>query len=230
MKNIFLIFTCEHASNDIPEKYKKHFVGKKDILASHRGFDWGTKHLGQSLGKTFRAPVFYGKFSRLLIDLNRSENHKTALSEMTKGLSDIEHHEIRANYHRPHWDQVKTLINEQIKKGKTVVHIGIHSFTPVFHGVVRTTDLGLCYDSRRKEEMKLALSWQGSLRSHSELRVRRNYPYSGKYDGLTSSFRKLYGEKKYLGFEIEVNQALVQKNSDLVMIEKLIIQSLKDIL
>jgi hypothetical protein len=78
--------------------------------------------------------------------------------------------------------------------------------------------------------MKLALLWQASLRAHSELRVRRNYPYSGKYDGLTSSFRKLYGEKKYLGFEIEVNQALVQKNSDLVMIEKLIIQSLKDIL
>lgn len=230
MKNLFLIFTCEHASNDIPPKYKKHFIGKKSILASHRGFDWGTEHLGKALSETFKAPVVFGEFSRLLIDLNRSEGHKTALSEMTRHLGDAEHEIIKETYHRPHWKKVRTLIDQQIKKGKTVVHIGIHSFTPSLNGVVRTTDLGLCYDSRRKAELQLALKWQKSLRLHSELRVRRNYPYSGKYDGLTSSFRKIYNEKKYKGFEIEVNQALVQKASDLKMIEKLIIQGLKDIL
>ncbi len=230
MKNVFLIFTCEHASNDIPEEYKKHFKGKKAILESHRGYDWGTEHLGKVLSKTFKAPVVFGKFSRLLIDLNRSEGHKTALSEMTRDLLATEHEIIKETYHRPHWKKVKSIIDEQIKKGKTVVHIGIHSFTPSLNGVVRTTDLGLCYDSRRKTEMKLALEWQESLRTHGKLRVRRNYPYSGQYDGLTSSFRKVYSEKKYRGFEIEINQALVQKSSDLKMIENLIVQSLKDIL
>lgn len=227
---MFVIFTCEHASNDIPKEYKKHFVGKKEILAGHRGYDWGTEHLGKALGKTFKAPVVFGTFSRLLIDLNRSEGHKTALSEMTKDLHPDTHEIIKETYHRPHWRKIHNIIEEQIKKGKTVVHIGIHSFTPALNGVVRTTDIGLCYDSRRKTELKLALEWQAALRTHGELRIRRNYPYSGLYDGLTSSFRKLYSEKKYRGFEIEINQALVQKSSDLAMIEKLVIQSLKDIL
>ena len=230
MKKVFLIFTCEHASNSVPEKYQKHFIGKKSILASHRGFDWGTEHLGKILGKTFNAPVIFGTFSRLLIDLNRSEGHKTALSEMTMHLGKTEHEIIKETYHRPHWRKVRSLIEEQIKKGNSVIHIGIHSFTPSLHGVVRTTDLGLCYDSRRKSELKLALEWQKSLRSHSDLRIRRNYPYSGQYDGLTSSFRKDFSDKLYRGFEIEINQALVIKERDLKMIESLIVKSLKDIL
>ncbi|MBC7711948.1 MAG: N-formylglutamate amidohydrolase [Rhizobacter sp.] len=230
MKNVFLIFTCEHASNSIPAKYKKYFTGKKSILASHRGFDWGTEYLGKSLGKNFKAPVIYGNFSRLLIDLNRHETHKTALSDMTKNLSPDEQETVRRIYHRPHWNEVKKIIADQIKKGKTVLHIGVHSFTPVLYGDVRTCDLGVLYDSRRTAEAEFARVWQKSLRVNSELRVRRNYPYLGKYDGLTSEFRRMYSEKQYKGFEIEVNQSLAKKSTDLKMIEKILIKSLQDIL
>jgi predicted N-formylglutamate amidohydrolase len=39
-------------------------------------------------------------------------------------------------------------------------------------------------------------------------RVRLNYPYHGASDGLTTSLRRTFGPR-YLGVEIELNQALL---------------------
>jgi len=42
-----------------------------------------------------------------------------------------------------------------------------------------------------------------------QLRVRRNYPYAGKGDGLTSHLRAHFAQSDYVGIELEVNQAIV---------------------
>src|SRR3954454_18838003 len=42
-----------------------------------------------------------------------------------------------------------------------------------------------------------------------ELRVRRNYPYAGKGDGLTSHLRVRFAQCDYVGIELEVNQGIV---------------------
>ena len=42
-----------------------------------------------------------------------------------------------------------------------------------------------------------------------ELRVRRNYPYAGKGDGLTSHLRVRFAQSDYVGIELEVNQGIV---------------------
>ena len=42
-----------------------------------------------------------------------------------------------------------------------------------------------------------------------ELRVRRNYPYAGKGDGLTSHLRVRFTPGDYVGIELEVNQGIV---------------------
>ncbi|MBC7427056.1 MAG: hypothetical protein H7336_00500 [Bacteriovorax sp.] len=97
-------------------------------------------------------------------------------------MSADEHEEIRRVYHRPHWNEVRKIIGVQIKKDKIVVHIRLHSFTPVLYGEVHTSDLGVLYDSRIE-----------------------------KYDGLTSEVIRLYSSNKYIGFELEVNQALTVK-------------------
>ncbi|MBC7537658.1 MAG: N-formylglutamate amidohydrolase [Bacteriovorax sp.] len=228
MQKTFIFFTCEHASNAIPSQYKHLFIRFANILSSHRGFDQGTKYLGQAFGKSLKAPVVYGKFSRLLIDLNRSPSHKSAFSEMTKTLSSDQRFEIKAKYHRPHWEKIEKIIDEKMAKGFTVLHIGVHSFTPVLYNEVRNADIGILYDSRRKKETSLAISWQKSLRNNSELRVRRNYPYLGMNDGLTTELRERYSENKYIGIEIEVNHALLKKPEQIKMIGKLLIKSLKE--
>lgn len=227
MKKPFIIFTCEHASNVIPSKYKHLFLKKEKLLLTHRGFDHGTKELGIALGKSFKAPVVYGKFSRLLVDLNRSHGHKTAFSEMTKVLSKTHKREILEVYHYPHWEEIKSLIDKKIKNGHTVIHIGIHSFTPVLYNEVRNAEIGILYNSRRKKEAAFAKVWQQAFRDQSELRIRRNYPYDGKMDGLSTGMRKVFSEKNYLGFEIEVNHSILDSNSEILVMKKLLINTLK---
>jgi hypothetical protein len=39
------------------------------------------------------------------------------------------------------------------------------------------------------------------------LRVRRNYPYAGKGDGLTRILRRRFPPTRYAGIELELNQA-----------------------
>ena len=226
MKKTFIFFTCEHASNAIPHKYKKLFLGKQILLASHRGYDIGTKLLGKKLGKSFKAPVIYGKYSRLLIDLNRSSNHRNAFSEMSKRLPLKEQREIIANYHSPHWDEVKKLIDKKIADGFFVLHIGVHSFTPILHKSTRNADIGILYDSRRKRELKFSRGLQKSLCTHTSLRIRRNYPYLGKLDGLTSKLRASYSENKYLGLEIEINQAMFVKADNIKLLNSALRKSL----
>ena len=89
-----------------------------------------------------------------------------------------------------------------------MLHLSIHSFTPVLHGQTRNADIGLLYDPGRAGERRLAVAWQKALRKRvPSLRVRRNYPYLGKADGFTTHLRRRF-PRAYLGLELEVNQAL----------------------
>ena len=39
--------------------------------------------------------------------------------------------------------------------------------------------------------------------------MRRNYPYAGRGDGLTSRLRRRFPRGAYVGIELEVNQGIV---------------------
>ena len=51
-----------------------------------------------------------------------------------------------------------------------------------------------------------ALLKEALVARRSDLAVRKNYPYLGKTDGLTTTLRKKWEDALYLGIEIEVNQ------------------------
>ena len=58
--------------------------------------------------------------------------------------------------------------------------------------------------------MKLCARWKETLaRMAPDLRVRRNYPYAGKGDGLTSYLRQQFRPAAYVGIELEINQKIV---------------------
>ena len=100
-------------------------------------------------------------------------------------------------------------IASHIRAGRRVLHLALHSFTPVLDGCMRTADLGLLYDPKHQAEKDLALSLQQILSHTTDLRVRRNYPYRGNADGLTTTLRQTFTARDYLGLEIELNQALL---------------------
>jgi predicted N-formylglutamate amidohydrolase len=85
----------------------------------------------------------------------------------------------------------------------------VHTFAPVRGGRTRTADIGLLYDPRRAEEAHFVDVWMHALLWEAPLlRVKKNYPYRGWTDGLTTTLRGKFGARRYLGLELEVNQAL----------------------
>jgi predicted N-formylglutamate amidohydrolase len=201
------IITCEHGGNAVPPAYAPLFLGHEALLQTHRGWDLGALELARQMAKAIDAPLFFSTTTRLLIDLNRSIGHRQLHSEATRGLPIATRREIALQYYRPHRDTVEIDVARRIAAGQRVVHIASHSFTPELHGVVRQADVGFLYDPRRAGERPFASAWLAALkRLRPDLKLRRNYPYEGKGDGLTALLRRRHAPNEYVGMELEVNQ------------------------
>ncbi|MEO8506468.1 MAG: N-formylglutamate amidohydrolase [Betaproteobacteria bacterium] len=204
----FVVVTCEHGGNRIPAEYAIHFRGWQPVLSTHRGFDAGALVMARELGLALRAPVVASTVSRLLVDLNRSLSNPRAWSAATGVLPPDVRRRIARRHYTPYRDRVMALVANAIAAGRRVVHISSHSFTPVLDGDVRTADVGLLYDPARSGEKAFAERWQAAFAAEAPaLRVRRNYPYAGRDDGLTSYLRGRFPATRYLGIELEFNQS-----------------------
>jgi predicted N-formylglutamate amidohydrolase len=203
-----ILITCEHGGNHIPPRYRCLFRGHEDLLHTHRGYDAGALTMAKELAEAFDAPLFVSTTSRLLIDLNRSIGHPRLYSVATSAAPGEIRREILKSYYLPYRAQAESHIAEAIGKGWRIIHISSHSFTPVLDGQVRNADIGLLYDPRRVRELALCSHWQAALkRIAPQLKVRRNYPYTGKSDGFTAYLRRRFPAGNYLGIELEINQA-----------------------
>lgn len=225
-----LIFTCEHASREIPPDLSSLFRGKTKLLKSHRGFDEEALPIAEQMSTSCKAPLYSGHYSRMVVDLNRSANHPRVFSEITKGLPQAERDRLIQTLHRPFREYVQAHILRSANKGKSTLHLSIHSFTPVLSGEVRNCEIGLLYDPRRKLEMAFAQRLKVAIQnefatSTPTLRIRMNYPYRGYSDGHTTALRKLLSKTQYMGLELEFNQAwlrvLVSQNQLLNMAERM---------
>jgi predicted N-formylglutamate amidohydrolase len=205
-----LIITCEHGGNEVPPAYAHLFKTHQALLPTHRGWDEGALLLAREMADALKAPLFFSTTTRLLIDLNRSIGNPSLHSEATRHLPLAERRKIAAQYYRPHRDAVESEVARRIEAGERVVHIASHSFTPELHGEVRQADVACLYNPQRAGEGPLAVKWLAALRQREPaLKLRRNYPYEGKGDGLTSLLRKRYTPDQYVGMELEVNQRFV---------------------
>ena len=209
MIDSFLI-TCEHGGNRIPAPYRSLFHGYHALLDTHRGYDLGALVMARALARAFRARLVTSTISRLLVDLNRSIGHPQLFSAATRRAPAKLRAKIVEQHYRPYRVQVERLVRQSVSRGLRVIHISSHSFTPKLDGKVRRADVGLLYDPGRRGEAELCARWKGSLAAFApELRVRRNYPYAGKGDGLTTYLRQRFPRGAYVGIELEVNQRIV---------------------
>ena len=205
-----LLLTCEHGGNRIPRPYAHLFRGSARLLASHRGWDRGALQLARLLSRELGRPLLAVTVSRLFVEANRSPTNRRIWSDFTKGLPREERQRILEKWWRPHRNQVERAVADVIARGDRVVHVAVHSFTPEIDGEVRNADIGLLYDSRRKQEAAFSRGWASTLCGYDPaLRVRFNYPYAGAADGLTTWLRLRHPQSKYIGVELEINQALL---------------------
>lgn len=199
-----LIVTCEHAGNQVPQQYQHIFSDIKDILESHRGYDPGALEIARFLATEYSAPLFICETTRLLIEPNRSLDNHQLYSEYSRKLCETDHDQILQQYYYPHRNGVEDVIS---KLTKPVLHLSIHTFTPVFDEKERTVDMGLLFDPDRKSETDFCAKLMDGLEQMlSDIRIKFNEPYKGTDDGFTTYLRTKFADRDYLGIEIEINQ------------------------
>jgi predicted N-formylglutamate amidohydrolase len=207
------IVTCEHAVNLIPSEYQHLFTNDQDVLQTHRGYDIGACEIAEHFCQILDCPSVFASASRLLIDCNRSLSHRHCFSKWTKPLLKSDKEAIIAQYYLPYRQQVEALIQQEISLGKQVIHLSIHSFTPILNEIKRKATIGFLYDPKRLLEQQFSSLWRRQILSTTiQYQVRFNYPYRGTGDGLVTVLRKIHPESCYLGIEIESNIAVTEQH------------------
>ncbi|MEO7727444.1 MAG: N-formylglutamate amidohydrolase [Burkholderiales bacterium] len=205
----YILVTCEHGGNQVPLRYRPLFRGLQKSLRTHAGYDAGALRMAREMAAAFAAPLVASTVTRLLVDLNRSLGHARLHAQTVRAARHEERARIIADHYLPYRTRAENFVGKAIARGRRVVHISSHSFTPELNGKVRTADVGLLYDPARPGEVQLCERWKAALeRDMPQLRVRRNYPYAGKGDGLTRHLRSRYRPAAYIGVELEINQAI----------------------
>ena len=208
-----IVISCEHGGNHIPLEYQHLFQPHQGLLNTHRGYDMGALTMAKMLATALKAPLVSATVSRLLTDLNRSQGHPQLHAEFIRSLPAETRERIVRKYYQPYRQRAEYLVRQTIAHHGKVIHLSSHSFTPQLYGVIRNADIGLLYDPAYPAEIELGLRWKSVLkRLAPHLRVRRNYPYAGKNDGLTSWFRAHLPAGSYTGIELEINQRLITGN------------------
>ena len=166
--------------------------------------------MAKALARAFGAPLVTSTVSRLLVDLNRSIGHPQLFSAATRRAPAELRAKIVEQHYQPYRAHVECLVRQSLARGRRVIHISSHSFTPELDDKLRLADVGLLYHPGRHGEAELCARWKASLAAFAPgLRVRRNYPYAGKGDGLTSHLRLRFPSNAYVGIELEINQRIV---------------------
>jgi predicted N-formylglutamate amidohydrolase len=148
-----VVLLCEHASSHIPLEYEELGLSEHD-LQRHIAWDPGAASVARQLSARLDATAFLGTYSRLLIDLNRpldAPSSIVTLSEETQipGNIDIPIEERQRRAGRiflPFHRRVSQHLDERLRRGRATRLVTIHSFTPVFLGVVRPWHAGVLFD------------------------------------------------------------------------------------
>jgi predicted N-formylglutamate amidohydrolase len=198
----YLILSCEHGGNRISSRYQELLSAR--LLSSHRGYDPGALAVARDFAAATSARLFYSTISRLLVELNRPLGHSQLFYLVLPGE---EQDLLLRRYYFPYWRSIEAAIRRAVRRGRRVVHVSVHSFTPRFRGVRRTTDIGLLFNPRRAREASLCRAWRAAIEQHHPgLVIRLNDPYQGASPSVVAAMRERFPARSYVGVQLEVNQ------------------------
>src|SRR5262245_51417629 len=149
-----LLVSCEHGGNEVPPLYAPLFAGAEHVLDSHRGMDFGALEVARAFGERLGVTPVTATVTRLVVDLNRSPQHRNLFSEYTRPLPRAETRAAMDAHYWPYRKEVERRVERAVRSGSFVLHVAAHSFTPELNGEVRNCDVGLLYDPRSCSERR----------------------------------------------------------------------------
>jgi predicted N-formylglutamate amidohydrolase len=205
-----LVFTCEHASNVLPEPWRwpeaDHW-----LVDTHWASDIGAGPFTRRVANLMNAPAVLSKFSRLLIDPNRPLDSETLFRQNADGhqvhlneaLLDAEREQRLERFYHPYHAAVSSMVERS--RGDTV--FSIHSFTDEYEGDKRALELGVLFDDDEEPAYRLIRHLEGA-----GFHVLANEPWSGK-GGLAYSPVRHAKEYGWCALEIEARQDLIVQDA-----------------
>lgn len=214
------LILCEHASRHIPDRYNELGLSP-DAAVSHAAWDPGARDLALHLMGCLDGSLIASTVSRLVYDCNRPPEAPSAMpgkSELIEvpgnaALTAEQRDERKATIYRPFCDAVAAEITARKERAQPTALITVHSFTPVYYGETRPTEIGILHD----QDTALAdaiLKCEGKLAHRA---IHRNRPY-GPEDGVTHSLQ-IHGLANDLpNVMIEVRNDLLRTPEDIATI------------
>jgi predicted N-formylglutamate amidohydrolase len=208
--------TCEHAGNLLPLALGSLGLSEVD-RRRHIAWDIGAEGVARRLASELDAALVLQRYSRLVVDCNRSLANPTLIAEVSEhteipgnqAISGDERAARIAEIYRPFHDRVTQLLDARDRTGRETVLVAVHSFTPVFKGISRPWQVGVMFH----RQPAFARAVIARIEREKDVALGINEPYA-----LTpgTDFTALYhGEERgILHTEIEIRQDLIGTPAD----------------
>ncbi|MBK7650759.1 MAG: N-formylglutamate amidohydrolase [Flammeovirgaceae bacterium] len=157
-----VVFSCEHAGNNVPDEYAHLFQDEPEVLKTHRGWDPGAWTLAQFFSSSLNAPLQGCESTRLLIEANRSEGSPELFSMFSKKLLPEQKEKLYKEIYKPYRNQLQSTIEAS---KKPVLHLSIHSFTPIWNGEERMVDIGILFDPNKNQKPIIVINLKSNWKN-----------------------------------------------------------------
>ena len=188
-----MLFLCDHATNIVPPDVAGGSLGLSAAeMGRHIAYDVGARGVTLELARHLGATAVMSRFSRLVIDPNRSEDDPTLIMKLYDGtivpanrhVSAAERERRLEAYFRPYHAAVTAEIDRRLAAGTEPALISMHSYTPKLKGrPERPWHFGVLWH----HDGRIALPLIDRLEREHGLCVGDNQPYSGQLEGDTLS-------------------------------------------
>ncbi len=204
-----VLLLCDHASNALPAAYGTLGLTPED-LSTHIAYDIGAAEMTRRLAACLSAPALLTRYSRLLIDANRGGDDPTLVMRLSDGrivpgnarIGTAEIALRRSLYREPYRAAIGTTIAAMSAQGSVPAVVSLHSFTPMWRGMLRPWQVAVLWDSdaRLARPLIAALAARGFT-------VGDNEPYDGALSGDT--LHEQVTQRGLAGLLIETRQDLI---------------------
>ncbi|MEZ0223989.1 MAG: N-formylglutamate amidohydrolase [Alphaproteobacteria bacterium] len=208
------VIVCDHASNKVPKSLANLGLSKGD-LQKHIAWDPGTEDIGRYLSKALDCVAVLASYSRLVVDLNRGEDHKECMRDTSDHIRIPGNVKLTAAARQqrldeifwPYHSRIEKELRRHTEKGVAPVLISIHSFTPEMDGFRRPWHIGVLWNREEKLARRLVKNLR---RNNPDLVIGENEPYSLKEANFMKNTISTHAESNGLPYVIlEFRQDLV---------------------